>query len=157
MKNNNISHASILSESTKFHGEIQFDNILHIDGIVIGKIYAKNFKNSILLVGKNAIVKADIVADIIIVSGCLSGNVYAPQKLEIKKKAKFEGRIFTSNLIVHKDSYFHGNSYMTKHLTNSEKEKIKNNFLITNLSSTVNLLENLKEKNKNGKNDDFSR
>ena len=125
---NKIQSSSLLGENSKFHGEILFDNILHLDGHVVGKILPKSHQTSILLIGKNAIVEADVVADIIIVSGQLIGKVYAPIKLEIKKEGKYEGMVFTSDLVIQKKSFFHGQSFMIKHLSYQEKDHIKISF-----------------------------
>ncbi len=121
----NLNSSSLLGLKSKFFGEILFDNILHLEGEVTGKIIAKGSDSSVLLIGKHAVVKADIVADIVIVAGKFMGKAYAPIKLEIKKKGKCAGMIFTSDLVVQKKSAFHGQCFMLKHLDDKEKNSIK--------------------------------
>ena len=141
----NLSSSSLLGIKSKFLGEILFDNILRLEGEVTGKIVAKSSNASVLLIGKHAVVKADIVADIVIVAGQFTGTAYVPVKLEIKKKGKCDGMIFTSDLVVQKKSTFHGQCFMLKHLDDKEKNSIKLKllgtshfpfFLISNLTGT---------------------
>ena len=121
----NLSSSSLFGLKSKFFGEILFDNILRLEGEVTGKIIAKSSKSSILMIDKHAVVKADVVADIVIIAGQFTGKAYVPIKLEIKKKAKCTGMIFTSDLVAQKKSTFHGQCFMLKHL-DSKNQKIQN-------------------------------
>ena len=144
----NLSSSSLLGIKSKFFGEILFDNILHLEGEITGKIIAKSSDSSVLLIGKHAVVKADIVADIVIVSGKFIGKAYVPVKLEIKKKGKCAGMIFTSDLIVQKKSAFHGQCFMLKHLDDKKKNSIKSKLLDKKqLTITPRLLEELRYPN----------
>ena len=121
----NLSSSSLLGLKSKFFGEILFDNILRLEGEITGKIIAKSSNSSVLLIDEKAVVKADIVADIVIVAGEFTGKAYVPTKLEIKKKGKCSGMIFTSNFVVQKKSTFHGQCFMLKHLKEKEKNNIR--------------------------------
>ena len=135
--------SSLFGGDSKFHGEILFDDILRLDGEIQGKIIAKSNKISTLFIGKNAKVKADIVADNIIVAGQLIGKVYATQKLEIKKNAQYEGMVFAAELIIQKNSLFHGQSYMIKHLSLEQRCNIKIGFQKKHFNIDSGLLEKL--------------
>lgn len=135
------SCSSLLGLDSQLQGEILFNDILRLDGNMEGKIISKSAKNSTLFIGKNSEVKADVVADNVIIAGNFIGKIFATQKIEIKKNARFEGMAFTVDLIVQKNAFFHGRSFMMQHLNLIEKSDIKLKFQKKNFTITPNLME----------------
>jgi cytoskeletal protein CcmA (bactofilin family) len=142
-KKKKIPHhsSSSLSIYSLFQGEILFDDILRLDGKMEGKIIAKNSRKADVFIGSEAEVKADIVADSVIIAGKFTGKIFTTQKIEIKKNARVEGMIFTTDLIIQKKSFFHGQSFMMQHLSLEQKNNIKINFQKKNFTINSNLLE----------------
>lgn len=100
--------SAIIEEGCKFEGNLSFNGVARIAGIVNGSI----FSNDTVIVSEGAIVNADISANIILISGTVKGNVRATARVEIIKPARFEGTITTPSLIVEEGVIFHGTTKM---------------------------------------------
>ena len=96
--------SAIIEEGCRFEGNLSFNGIVRISGNVIGSI----FSNDTLIISEGAIINADINANIILISGTVSGNIKATSRVEIKKPARFEGTITSPSLIVEEGVIFHG-------------------------------------------------
>jgi cytoskeletal protein CcmA (bactofilin family) len=106
MNTNDIS--AIIEEGCKFEGNLSFNGVARIAGIVNGSI----FSNNTVIISEGAIVSADINANIIHISGNVKGNLVASSKVEIVKPARFEGTISTPSLIIEEGVIFHGQTKM---------------------------------------------
>ena len=106
-KNKN-SISAMIEEGCKFEGNLSFSGIARIAGTVNGTI----FSNDTLIVSEDAVVNADIRANIILISGMVKGNVKATGRVEITRPARFEGNITTPSLIVEEGVIFHGTTKM---------------------------------------------
>lgn len=104
--NNQI--CAIIEDGCRFEGNLSFNGVVRIAGIVTGSI----FSNDTLIISEGAVVNADINANIILVSGTLKGNIKATSRVEIKKPARFEGTITSPSLIVEEGVIFHGVTQM---------------------------------------------
>lgn len=100
--------SAIIEEGCKFEGNLSFNGVARIAGIVNGSV----FSNDTVIVSEGAIVNADINANIILISGTVKGNVKATSRVEIIKPARFEGTITTPSLIVEEGVIFHGTTKM---------------------------------------------
>jgi len=100
--------AAIIEEGCKFEGNLSFNGVARIAGIVNGSI----FSNDTIIVSEGAIVNADINANVILISGSVKGNIKASSRVEIIKPARFEGTIATPSLIVEEGVIFHGTTKM---------------------------------------------
>ena len=107
MKNFNKITA-IIDEGCKFEGNLSFNGVARIAGIVNGSI----FSNDTLIVSEGAVINADINANIIYISGAVKGNIKASSRVEIRKPARFEGTITSPSLIVEEGVIFHGTTKM---------------------------------------------
>ena len=100
--NNQI--CAIIEEGCRFEGNLSFNGVVRISGSVTGSI----FSNDTLIISEGAIINADINANIILMSGTVTGNVKATSRVEIRKPARFEGTITSPSLIVEEGVIFHG-------------------------------------------------
>ncbi len=99
---------AVIEEGCKFEGNLSFNGLSRISGIVNGTI----FSNDTIIISGPAIVNADINANIIIIAGTVKGNVKASSRVEIVRPARFEGTITTPSLIVEEGVIFHGTTKM---------------------------------------------
>ena len=99
---------AIIEEGCKFEGNLTFNGIARVSGIVNGSIYS----NDTLIVSEGAVINADIIANIIMISGSVKGNIRASSRVEIRRPARFEGTITTPSLIVEEGVIFHGTTKM---------------------------------------------
>lgn len=104
----NTSMAAIIEEGCKLEGNLSFNGIARIAGLVNGSI----FSNDTVVITDAAVVNADIVADTILISGVVKGNIKASSRVEIIKPARFEGTITTPSLVVEDGVIFHGTTKM---------------------------------------------
>jgi len=105
-KNNDIS--AIIEEGCKFEGNLSFNGVARVAGIVNGSI----FSNDTLVVSEGAVINADINANVILISGSVKGNIKATSRVEIRKPARFEGTIAAPSLVVEEGVIFHGTTKM---------------------------------------------
>ena len=100
--NNQI--CAIIEEGCRFEGNLSFNGVVRIAGVVTGSI----FSNDTLIISEGAVINADINANVILMSGTVKGNVKATSRVEIRKPARFEGTIMSPSLIVEEGVIFHG-------------------------------------------------
>ncbi len=95
---------AIIEEGCRFEGNLSFNGIVRISGIVTGSI----FSNDTLIISEGAVINADINANIILISGAVKGNIKATSRVEIRRPARFEGTVTSPSLIVEEGVIFHG-------------------------------------------------
>ncbi|MBF0363601.1 MAG: polymer-forming cytoskeletal protein [Oligoflexia bacterium] len=105
---------AVIEEGCKFEGNFSFTGIARIAGTVNGSI----FSNDTLIISEGAVVNADIMAGVVLMSGMVKGNIRANYRVEIRKPAKFEGTIITPSLIVEEGVIFHGTTKMREERSN---------------------------------------
>ena len=115
----------LLGASTKFQGKINFDGTLRIDGDVYGEIYCKGDTPSTVIITERAMVEADIVADVVVVSGSVLGNIKAIKRLELHAPGRIEGMVYTSDFYIRNGALFQGECIMIRHLSAKDKRTLK--------------------------------
>ena len=108
--------ATVFGRTTSFHGILEFQKPLQINGRFEGEIVTPDT----LVVGESARVKGDIEAGVVIISGEVNGNIRAKYRVEIHKPAVFRGDIFTPSLSVDEGVIFEGQSKMVQSSPQSE-------------------------------------
>lgn len=88
---NNKKIKTILGKNATFCGTLKFNNLIKINGNYEGKIDT----TGILIIGEGASIKADIVAQSIVVSGTVKGDIYATEKVELLPTGRVYGDIKT--------------------------------------------------------------
>jgi cytoskeletal protein CcmA (bactofilin family) len=87
--------AAWVGRALRIEGRIISSEDLTIDGSVEGSIELDNHS---LTIGKGAIVKADLVARTITISGSVTGRVRATEYIELLPEAQVDGDISTPKL-----------------------------------------------------------
>ncbi|MBT7611480.1 MAG: polymer-forming cytoskeletal protein [Bacteriovoracaceae bacterium] len=100
--------SAIIEDGCKFEGNLSFNGVARIAGIVNGSI----FSNDTVIISEGAVINAEINANIILISGTVKGNIKASSRVEIIKPARFEGTITTPSLVVDEGVIFHGTTKM---------------------------------------------
>jgi cytoskeletal protein CcmA (bactofilin family) len=117
--------SGLLGAESRFEGLIRFDGTIRIDGSVFGQIISKNSKPSMVIITEMAKVEADIIADVVIISGAVSGNIKAVEKLEIHAPGRLEGLVYTSEFSIEDGALFQGECIMIRHLSPEDKQYLK--------------------------------
>jgi cytoskeletal protein CcmA (bactofilin family) len=95
-------------EGTYFHGVLEFEKPLLINGFFEGEIRSKG----ILIIGDKGKIKANIKAGTVIVGGEVIGNIEAYDKIEMLNTGKIIGNIRTAKLYIAEGVIFDGNCEM---------------------------------------------
>jgi cytoskeletal protein CcmA (bactofilin family) len=94
-----------LGAGLRIKGEISGHEDLQIDGNLEGLIQLDAAK---LTVGPSARLKADIVANEIVVYGSVQGNLHARHRIEIKKEGSVIGDLTTARIMIEDGANFKG-------------------------------------------------
>ena len=105
---------AFLGKGTEFEGKLSFTGAVRIDGRFRGEI----FTEGTLIVGETALIESDIHACEIIVSGEVSGNIEAENRIEIHAPGKVIGNIQAPIITISEGVIFEGNCRMQ----NKEKD-----------------------------------
>jgi cytoskeletal protein CcmA (bactofilin family) len=99
---------TVFSNATNFNGVLKFSTSLKIEGSFKGKIISTGH----LIVGENAIIRANIKASSIVIAGEIKGNVEASERLEMLPSGKLYGNIKTKKLKMADGVVFEGSCEM---------------------------------------------
>ena len=102
--------SGVLDVGAEFEGTLSFEGAFRIGGVFRGKIFTKDT----LIIGEGARVNAEIEVGTLIVSGDVTGNVKASERVEIHPPAVFKGNIQTPSLMVADGVHFEGVSQMSR-------------------------------------------
>jgi cytoskeletal protein CcmA (bactofilin family) len=95
---------AVIGSSMHIKGEIRTDEELLVDGEVEGALESR----SVLTIGANGKVRANIKARDVVIFGSVRGNVEATEKLAIRDKGHLVGDIKTTGISIDDGAYFKG-------------------------------------------------
>ena len=106
MKKEHKNHktTSFLGENTRLEGTLTIKGGLRVDGQIKGSVISE----SMITVGENALIEADLEARTIISSGRIEGKISSADYVEISLPGSIKGSIETRELILEKGVYFDG-------------------------------------------------
>jgi cytoskeletal protein CcmA (bactofilin family) len=96
---------TIIGSSIVIDGEISGEEDLVIQGTVKGKIVLKEN----LLVENSGVVEADIQTTNVTISGQVTGNIQASQKVELRADGRMVGDIKSPRILIADGATFKGN------------------------------------------------
>jgi len=98
------SGASI-SQGIRIKGEVTGSEDLYVDGHVEGKL---NLSNGVLTIGPNGVVKADVDAREVFVSGRVDGNIVGHDKIQLRSTGQVSGEVRTERLAIDEGASLRG-------------------------------------------------
>ncbi|MGD0907458.1 MAG: polymer-forming cytoskeletal protein [Candidatus Acidiferrales bacterium] len=101
----NLRTPAFLGPGLKIKGEITGNEDLRLDSKFEGSISIGGFR---LTVGPNSQVDGEIKAREVVVSGKVTGNINARDRLEIKKGSSVVGDMSTARIMIEEGAYFKG-------------------------------------------------
>lgn len=111
-KRNNVSAnhgpTSIVDQGCVLQGRITFAGTLVLNGRFQGEIHS----SGTLLVGQTGDIQAEMEVDVLIVSGQITGNIIARERVELKSTARIFGDIVTPVLVLEEGVIFDGHCKM---------------------------------------------
>ena len=103
------SDAAVIGSSIQINGDLRGDEDLRIEGNVSGTV---ELKNSILTIGKEGKVKADVYAKSIAVDGETRGDLYATERVSVHVNARVQGNIIAPKVSIEEGAHFKGSIEM---------------------------------------------
>ena len=101
---------NMISENTRIEGQVIFDQISRVHGVLIGEVRAKD--GSTLILSETAVVEGNIEADTLIIDGYIHGNVFAKSRVVISRTGRIVGNVKTRSLVLEFGAYFEGRCSM---------------------------------------------
>ncbi len=101
---------ALLDQGASFDGRLTFEGTVRIGGDFKGEI----FTSDTLVIDPGARVEAQIEADRVIISGHVSGNIFARRRVIMHPPAVFKGTVTSPSLRIDEGVVFEGASYMPK-------------------------------------------
>lgn len=99
-----VKTTSFLGENTELNGRLTVEGGLRIDGKLKGAIHS----GSVVTLGENAHVEADIHARAVISSGRIEGDILSAEHVQVSLPGSVRGAIQTRELVLEKGVYFDG-------------------------------------------------
>jgi len=99
----------LIGSKTTLKGEITGDEDILVEGVVEGQIRISRD----LRVGPGGVVKANVEAQSVVVSGELVGDCQASQRVEIQATGRLTGNIRSPRVVIAEGATFKGNSDMS--------------------------------------------
>ena len=95
---------AFLGKDTAFEGTLRFTGGLRIDGRFQGEISTEGT----LIIGESAVIRGDIHASCVLVSGEIHGNTIADERIEILTPGRVFGDIQSPEIIMGVGAVFEG-------------------------------------------------
>jgi cytoskeletal protein CcmA (bactofilin family) len=99
------SEQATIGKSLVIKGEISGSETLYIDGQVEGSV---NMSGNRVIVGRNGIVAANIVAREVVVLGKVRGNINASDRVDIRSEGSLTGDVIAQRISIEDGAYFKG-------------------------------------------------
>jgi cytoskeletal protein CcmA (bactofilin family) len=101
---------ALLDLGSSFEGRLTFEGTVRIGGEFKGEIFTKDT----LVINPGAKVEAQVEADVVIISGDMTGHVFARRRVIMHPPAVFRGTVTSPSLRIDEGVMFEGASYMPK-------------------------------------------
>jgi len=117
---NNIDEMGIIiGRDTVLKGNINTKGTIHIDGQFEGEI---NTTGDIIM-GDNAMITAQVIANNAMIAGTLYGNVFVTEKLELMPSARMYGDIKVGTLTIREGAILKGSCEMRQYAKQAVMEE----------------------------------
>lgn len=103
-KNAEVKIGTLLGKGTEVQGNFISQSSARIDGTVNGSVEVTGN----LLIGTGGTVNGNVTADTVLVGGEVTGNISAPEKVELTATAKVLGDISTKVIVIDENAVFQG-------------------------------------------------
>ena len=117
----NVRINTILGADSIFHGNLECEGAVRIDGRVEGNVKA----TGLLTVGAGGYVGGSVDAQAAVIGGEVCGNVIAPDRTEVTAQGKVWGDISTRVIVIDENATFQGRCDMKLALVEENRNKLK--------------------------------
>jgi cytoskeletal protein CcmA (bactofilin family) len=85
---------TLVGQNSSISGDVTFEGGLHIDGQVIGNVFADAESSATLTLSDHGRVEGEVRVPNIILNGTVNGDVYASGKIELAPNARINGNVY---------------------------------------------------------------
>jgi cytoskeletal protein CcmA (bactofilin family) len=103
------NEVAVIGSSIQINGDLRGDEDLRIEGNVSGTV---ELKNSVLTIGREGKVTADVYAKSIAVDGETKGDLYATERVSVHVNARVQGNIIAPKVSIEEGAHFKGSIEM---------------------------------------------
>ncbi len=103
-----VDFQCLISEQTLFKGDLLFSGGVQINGEMQGSIKGQPGSPTVLIIGPTARVAGDILADNVIITGTVEGNVQANNLLKVDAHAQLIGNVIYHHIEITAGAVVHG-------------------------------------------------
>lgn len=103
-----IDFQCLVSEQTLFKGDLIFSGGVQINGEIKGSIRGRPGGPTALIIGPTARVTGDILADNVVITGTVEGNVQANNLLKVDANAQLIGKVIYHHIEIISGAVVHG-------------------------------------------------
>jgi cytoskeletal protein CcmA (bactofilin family) len=96
--------SAFIDQGSEFEGKLSFKDTVRIDGRFRGEISSDNT----LIVGESGEIEAAIRSNSVVVSGSVTGDIHAGQKVVLHKTARVDGDVETQSLVIEEGAVLNG-------------------------------------------------
>ena len=101
--------SAFIDQGSEFEGKLSFKDTVRIDGCFRGEITSQNT----LVVGETGEIMATVRSRNVIVSGTVTGNVFATEKIVLHKTARVEGDVEAGCVAIEEGAILNGRITMS--------------------------------------------
>lgn len=98
------SLSAFIDQGSEFEGKLIFKDTVRIDGSFRGEIESKNT----LIVGETGEIVATVRSREVIISGSVTGNIFATERLVLHKTARVEGDVEAASTAIEEGAVLNG-------------------------------------------------
>lgn len=74
-------------------GDIRFSGGLYVEGAIHGKVLADDGSAAVLTIAEDGRIEGEVRAPVVVISGQMTGDVYASERVELAANARVQGNI----------------------------------------------------------------
>lgn len=98
------SLSAFIDQGSEFEGKLTFKDTVRIDGQFRGEITSQNT----LIVGETGEIMATVRSREVVISGTVTGNVFASERLVLHKTARVDGDVEAGSLAIEEGAVLNG-------------------------------------------------
>ena len=98
------SLSAFIDQGSEFEGKLTFKDTVRIDGQFRGEITSQNT----LIVGETGEIMATVRSREVVISGTVTGNVFANERLVLHKTARVDGDVEAGSLAIEEGAILNG-------------------------------------------------
>ena len=101
--------SAFIDQGSEFEGKLSFKDTVRVDGCFRGEITSQNT----LVVGETGEIMATVRSRNVIVSGTVTGNIFASERIVLHKTARVEGDIEAGSMAIEEGATLNGKITMS--------------------------------------------